>query len=213
MKKLKSFVASFLLIAVGVCGGMAITANIQNVSATSEEYSAFDVNKDGNVNVFDLVMLKNYLLGIDEEPVQEKSYDATGTLVRVVDGDTYILNIDGAETRVRLIGVDTPESVAPPSYYKDNTEEGVAVSQIVKDKMKAGDTIYIEYDVNRQDKYSRTLAYLYFEDGTMVQEWLLTNGYAQVMTIQPNSKYADKFIEMEQKAMEEKVGLWIDAEN
>lgn len=130
------------------------------------------------------------------------------TVLRVVDGDTYSLDIGGEETRVRLIGVDTPESVAPASYAKGNTEEGKTVSDIVKDKIKAGDVLYAEYDVSKTDKYGRTLAYLYFEDGKMVQEWLLENGYAQVMTIQPNSKYADRFVEIQHKAAESKTGLW-----
>lgn len=129
-------------------------------------------------------------------------------VVRVKDGDTYVLSIDGEETTVRLIGVDTPESVAPSEYSKENTSEGATISEIVKQKIKPGDELYIEYDVSRTDKYSRTLAYLYFEDGVMVQEWLLSNGYAQTMTIQPNSKYAEKFAEIQHIAAENKVGLW-----
>lgn len=128
--------------------------------------------------------------------------------VRVVDGDTFIINIGGNDTRVRLIGVDTPESVAPASYHKENTEEGAKVSEIVKSYIKAGDTLYLEYDVGRTDTYGRTLAYLYFENGAMVQDWLLVNGYAQVMTIQPNSKYANHFVELEQQAIAAKVGIW-----
>lgn len=135
-------------------------------------------------------------------------YSGFGKVVRVVDGDTYVLSIDGVETKVRLIGVDTPESVAPETYDKENTEEGVWVSDIVKEKIKEGDILNIEYDVGRTDNYGRTLAYLYFSDGARVQDWLLSNGYAQVMTIQPNSKYADHFAELEQAAMERKVGLW-----
>lgn len=132
----------------------------------------------------------------------------TGTVVRVVDGDTYVLNINGEETKVRLIGVDTPESVAPADYSKENTEEGKEVSDIVKEKIQAGDKLAVEYDVSPTDKYGRTLAYLYFDDGTMVQEWLLKNGYAQCMTIQPNSRYADHFAEIQHEAAENKVGLW-----
>ena len=138
----------------------------------------------------------------------DAEYDAKGTVVKIKDGDTYVLNIDGAETTVRLIGVDTPESVAPEEYRKDNTQEGIDVSNIVKDTIKAGDILYIEYDVGRTDTYGRTLAYLYFESGVMVQEWLLSNGYAQVMTIQPNVKYADHFVTMERVAMNSNVGLW-----
>ncbi len=129
-------------------------------------------------------------------------------VVRVKDGDTYVLMIDGEETTVRLIGVDTPESVAPSDYLKENTSEGEMISEIVKQKIQVGDMLYVEYDVSPTDKYGRTLAYLYFEDGVMVQEWLLENGYAQVMTIQPNSKYAKRFSEVQHIAAENKIGLW-----
>lgn len=129
-------------------------------------------------------------------------------VVRVKDGDTYVLKINGEDTTVRLIGVDTPESVAPSEYSKENTSEGKTVSEIVKQKIQPGDTLYIEYDVSQTDKYGRTLAYLYFENGLMVQDWLIQNGYAQVMTIQPNSKYAEKFSELQHTAAENRVGLW-----
>lgn len=120
-----------------------------------------------------------------------------GEMVRVKDGDTYVMIIDGKETTVRLIGVDTPESVAPSDYSKENTSEGKTISEIVKQKLQPGDVLYVEYDAAQLDKYGRTLAYLYFEDGVMVQEWLLQNGYAQVMTVQPNSKYAERFAEIQ----------------
>lgn len=129
-------------------------------------------------------------------------------VVRIKDGDTYVLKIDGEETTVRLIGVDTPESVAPSDCSKENTNEGKTISEIVKQKIQQGDTIYIEYDVSKTDKYGRTLAYLYFENGLMVQEWLLQNGYAQVMSVQPNCKYSERFAEVQHTAVENRVGLW-----
>lgn len=136
----------------------------------------------------------------------------TATFVRAKDGDTYVVKLDSTkqEITVRLIGVDTPESVAPEDYYKNNTAEGKEVSAIVKDKIKAGDKLSVEYDVQTEDKYGRTLAYLYFSDGTMVQDWLLENGYAQVMTIQPNSKYAEHFAEIQHRAAENGAGLWAE---
>lgn len=133
-----------------------------------------------------------------------------GEMVRVKDGDTYAMIIDDKETTVRLIGVDTPESVAPSEYSKENTSEGKTISEIVKKKLQPGDVLYVEYDAAQIDKYGRTLVYLYFEDGLMVQEWLLQNGYAQVMTVQPNSKYAERFAEIQHKAAADKIGLWAD---
>lgn len=130
------------------------------------------------------------------------------TVIRVIDGDTYELEISGEKQKVRLIGVDTPESVAPSDYRTENTEEGKEVSQIVKEKFQDIDTVYVEYDVSPTDKYGRTLAYVYFEDGTMVQDWLLENGYANTATYPPNVKHADHFAELAHTAAEQKVGLW-----
>lgn len=139
--------------------------------------------------------------------VPEKHNNA-GTVKRIKDGDTYVVTVNGEDITFRLIGVDTPESVAPESYRTGNTEEGKEISDIVKDKLTVGTTVYIEYDVSQTDKYGRHLAYLYFEDGTMVQEWLLRNGYANIATYPPNVKYTERFTEIAHNACEEKVGLW-----
>ncbi len=134
------------------------------------------------------------------------------TVKRVVDGDTYVVSLNGEDTKIRLIGVDTPESVAPDSYLeqsgKENTKEGKDISDIMKDKLPEGTTLYLEFDVNMYDKYDRVLAYAYFEDGEMVQEYLLNNGYAKVMTIEPNVAYSDRFVALEQAAMDNGVGIW-----
>lgn len=134
------------------------------------------------------------------------------SVVRVVDGDTYYVNMNGQDVKVRLIGVDTPESVAPQSYMdatgKENTEVGEYISEIMKDVIKEGDTLLLEFDVDMYDKYDRVLAYAYFEDGEMVQDFLLSNGLAQVMTIQPNVKYSDHFAEMQRVAVENGIGIW-----
>jgi len=146
---------------------------------------------------------------LSAEKTSELNYiDDIGTLVRVVDGDTYVIDTGNAEKKIRLIGVDTPESVAPADYCKENTAEGKKVSDIVKDKITEGDIVYIEYDVEETDKYGRTLAYLYFPDGMMIQEWLLSNGYADTITYPPNVKYSEHFSEIAHTAMENKVGLW-----
>lgn len=136
------------------------------------------------------------------------------TVVRVVDGDTYVVNLDGEETKVRLIGVDTPESVAPDSYTektgKENTDFGKEVSDYMKEQIKEGDVLFLEFDVSKYDKYNRVLAYAYFPDGEMIQEKLLKEGKAQVMTVQPNSLYSKRFLEIQQKARDEGVGMWAD---
>lgn len=134
------------------------------------------------------------------------------TVVRVVDGDTYVVNLDGNETKVRLIGVDTPESVASQEYLdrtgKENTEFGKDVSDYMKGMLSEGSILYLEFDVDKYDKYDRVLAYAYFEDGEMVQEHLLKKGFARVMTIEPNVAYSERFVDLEQEAMNNGVGMW-----
>ena len=128
------------------------------------------------------------------------------SVVRVVDGDTIIVDIDGEETRIRFIGVDTPESVNPDE--SKNTDEGKEASDWTKELL-TNKSVYLEYDVDPQDDYGRTLAYVYLDDGkTMVNQLLLENGYAVTMTIQPNSKYADDFYNLQVAARKEKTGFW-----
>ena len=187
MKVLKELIYLAIIIAVGIA-----TVKVLNVDDTSTDSTESK--------------------GVTESVAVGENISDTATFVRAKDGDTYVVKLDsnGQEITVRLIGVDTPESVAPEEYYKENTEEGKLISDIVKDKIKEGDKLSVEYDAQTEDKYGRILAYLYFDNGEMVQEWLLKNGYAQIMTIQPNSKYADHFLTLQQEAIDNNVGLWKD---
>ena len=68
---------------------------------------------------------------------------------------------------------------------------------------------YLEYDVSSEDQYGRMLAYVYLDDGeTMIERILLSEGLASIMTVQPNSKYADEFYNIQKKAREEGKGFW-----
>lgn len=121
---------------------------------------------------------------------------------RVVDGDTLIVYIDGVRTRVRLIGINTPESVAPEE--ERNTEEGVAASDYVKTLMDEADyEVYLEYDNERYDQYDRTLAYVYIDyDGevVMLERMLLEEGMAQAVLYGTNDRYYDEFCRLEDEA-------------
>ncbi len=123
------------------------------------------------------------------------------TVERVVDGDTFVL-VGG--DRVRMIGVDTPETVKPGTAVQTYGKEA---SDFTK-KMLTGKKVRLEYDVSEKDRYGRLLAYVYLEDGTFYNELLLKEGYAQVMTVPPNVKYADHFVEVQRKARVAKKGLW-----
>lgn len=130
-----------------------------------------------------------------------------GKVIRIIDGDTFVCDINNKQTTIRLIGVDTPESVH--SDESKNTEEGKIASLYTKSLLDE-QTVYLEYDVSVTDYYGRTLAYVYLEDSTMLQEILLREGYAKLMTVQPNSKYESIFLKLEQKAKDEGKGFWED---
>ena len=114
---------------------------------------------------------------------------------RVVDGDTIIVyDKDGNKLRVRLTGINAPESVHPDEEM--NTEEGRQASDFLKELLEDTEYVYLEYDVEQFDQYDRTLAYVWIEeDGEylMLNEIMLSEGYAEPVFIKPNLKYADYF--------------------
>lgn len=112
---------------------------------------------------------------------------------RVVDGDTIVVILDGKKEKVRMIGIDTPESVHPDKSR--NTPMGKIASKYTKDNLE-GKYVALETDVQERDKYGRILAYVYIDD-KMFNKTLLEEGLAKLMTIPPNVKYADDFKKIE----------------
>lgn len=133
---------------------------------------------------------------------------------RAVDGDTLALS-NGE--KVRLIGVDTPESASNPKLYRDVKKTGKDAQTILAmgaqakaytKKLCEGQRVRLVTDVTPRDKYGRLLAYVYKEDNTFVNAELIRSGYAQVYTIPPNVKYAKFFRQLETEARENRRGLW-----
>ena len=126
-------------------------------------------------------------------------------VVRIIDGDTIAVNMDGTETSVRLIGIDAPESVHPDE--SKNTEEGLIASAFAGDLL-SGKRVYLEFDSEYKDAYGRVLAYVYLENGSMVNSMLLDEGMAQVYTIPPNTRYEKEFLEIQRSARNSGRGFW-----
>ncbi|MBQ4254080.1 MAG: thermonuclease family protein [Erysipelotrichaceae bacterium] len=125
----------------------------------------------------------------------------------VYDGDTIEVTIRNRDVRIRLIGLDTPESVAPEEYG-ENTEEGKIAAEYLR-SLLTGKSVYLEFDKDKYDNYGRMLAYVYLQDGkTMVNILILQEGYAKTIRIYPNEKYADLFSRAERKARSENKGFW-----
>lgn len=145
--------------------------------------------------------------------------DEVFVVTRVVDGDT--LKLSNGQ-RVRLIGVDTPEMHYSNKLLKDakRTKRSIAAiqdlgrkaSQFTKNLCE-GKKVRLEFDVEKYDHYKRILAYVYLEDGTFVNAKIIEEGFAQIMTIPPNVKFADYFLELQKKARDNHKGLWADTES
>lgn len=159
----------------------------------------------------------------DDKNVDDESkpvLDGPYHISYVVDGDTVKFEEWGSDVRVRLIGIDTPESVASDEYLeksgKQNTQEGKDASSFLKayfpkNKVEQN-VVYIERDVEYKDRYDRELVYLYAErDGKLVfvNELLLREGLAKLFSLQPNTKYADNiFLDAQRYARENGKGFW-----
>lgn len=139
-------------------------------------------------------------------------------VVSVVDGDTISVTIDGKLERVRLIGIDTPESRPNRRASKQATSErldskkilelGAKASAHTKTLLPKGSHVRLEYDVQKRDRYGRLLAYVWLPDGTMANEEIIRSGFAYLLTIPPNVKYREKFADAFRKSREESRGLW-----
>jgi micrococcal nuclease len=127
-------------------------------------------------------------------------------VTRIVDGDTFWAEDGrGKSIKVRLTGVDAPETHNTRRKLKSPY---AGESALYLAKMIGGKKVRLEFDVSRYDQYGRTLAYVYLVNGTFVNAELVRNGYAMVMTVPPNVRYADYFTDLAGKARKHKRGLW-----
>lgn len=125
------------------------------------------------------------------------------TIERVVDGDTIV--VSGGE-RVRLIGVDTPETKDP---RRPVGCFGRQASAFTSGLLPAGSRVRLVGDVEQRDRYQRLLAYVYrLPDGLFVNAELLRRGFGQVLTIPPNVAHSEEFVAVARQARDEERGLW-----
>jgi endonuclease YncB( thermonuclease family) len=119
----------------------------------------------------------------------------------VYDGDTILIN-NGDQ--IRYIGIDTPEM----DYNRKEHEFMAKAAKRFNERLIKGKKVRLETDIEKKDRYGRTLAYVFLQDGTMVNLKLIERGLARVMTTRSNKKYRSLFIEAQQRAMESRLGIW-----
>jgi micrococcal nuclease len=128
------------------------------------------------------------------------------TVVEVIDGDTLAVELAGADEHVRLIGIDTPETVAP-----DRPDEcfGAEASHHLADLAPPGTDLRLERDVEARDQYDRLLAYAYrARDGLFLNLAQVTGGFAEPLAYPPNTAHRAEFERAARDARVAGAGLW-----
>ena len=133
----------------------------------------------------------------------------TATVTRVVDGDTLVVDIAGQEERVRLIGVDTPETVHPKKPVEYFGKEASAFTK----RIAEGETVRLESDPqnSNRDRYNRLLRYVYLPDGTCLNAEIIRQGYGFAYVKYPFSRM-EEYRLLERSAREGERGLWHQSE-
>lgn len=124
-------------------------------------------------------------------------------VLRVVDGDTIEVALGGRTEDLRLIGVDTPETVKPGAPVDCFGPEASEFSK----RLLSGEQVELRFDRELRDRYDRLLAYVYLDD-TFVNAELIRGGYARTLEIAPNTSEAEQLGRLEQAAGEAGAGLW-----
>jgi len=161
---------------------------------------------DGSARRFKFLIPIFLFCFLNCQPHRSNDHAEYFPVTRVVDGDTFWVDDGTAKgVKIRLIGVDAPETRKSArkdvGYY--GTEAKVYLSELIADK-----EVKLEYDVDRKDRYGRVLAYAYLPDGTFINADLVKRGYAMVLTVPPNVKFADLFVKLQREARNRKRGLW-----
>ncbi len=127
-------------------------------------------------------------------------------VIKVVDGDTIDVSLNGKTERLRLIGIDTPETVDPRKTVQCFGKEASDKAK----EMLTGKKVTLEADPTQgdRDKYGRLLRYLFIENGPHYNKWLVENGYAHEYTYNTPYKYQKEFKKAEKIAREGSKGLW-----
>ena len=173
-----------------------------------------DIAKDITVDM--VTGLKDAAVNTKDRLTVDSKDRVACKLIRVVDGDTIVVKMDDDEVKVRLIGIDTPESVNPDEGR--NNEYGEEASAYTKMLLTGVETLYLEFDSKLIDDYGRTLAYVWLIETNqnttdvigqyMVNGILVKDGYAMAKDYPPNIRYSSSLSMLQDEAKKRAEGLW-----
>ena len=139
-------------------------------------------------------------------PTAPVSDPGAAEVVTVIDGDTIEVRVGGRVERVRLLGIDTPESVDPNRPVECH---GPEASAFTRQLLPEGTAVRLERDQEPRDHFDRLLAYVFrADDGVFVNEAILAAGEAEVLSIDPNHAYASQLAAAADAARAAGAGLW-----
>ena len=159
------------------------------------------ISKSGLVAVLTCLILSN--CSSSGEPLPD---GANGRIVKVIDGDTVDVSMSGRTERVRLIGIDTPETKKPNTPIQCF---GPEASKHINELLPVDTPVLLQRDVEARDPYGRLLGYVYrTSDNLFINQDLIINGFARPLSIAPNTAFASEFATLAQTAQNSKIGLW-----
>lgn len=200
--KIRKFKLILLTVLFSLCFLTACSSKNDKIIESSTHYYDADID-----NIEDESSVE-----INEAQNTEENTTTTfeeAKLIRVIDGDTIEVELNNTQYSVRLIGINTPESVAPDSYKTKNSIEGTEASNTAKDMLSGVETLYLQKDVSDTDKYDRLLRYVWLEKPNdendineistkMLNAILVDKGIAEIATYKPDTKYEWAFKELTQ---------------
>jgi micrococcal nuclease len=146
---------------------------------------------------------------LTEQPVTTISpgaVEANAEVDFVIDGDTIDVLIDGTEERVRLIGIDTPETKKPNTPIECFGPEATSFTTSL---LPVGTPVRLERDIVNRDHFGRLLAYVYRAgDGIFVNYEVLRQGFGTPLSIEPNTTHIELFVDAARTAEASDVGIW-----
>lgn len=201
--KIRKFKLILLTVLFSLCFLTACSSKNDKIIESSTHYYDADID-----NIEDESSVE-----INETQNTEENTTTTfeeAKLIRVIDGDTIEVELNNTQYSVRLIGINTPESVAPDSYKTKNSIEGTEASNTVKDILSDVKTVYLQKDVSDTDKYDRLLRYVWLEKPNdendineistkMLNAILVNKGIAEIATYKLDTKYEWAFKELNQQ--------------
>ena len=153
-----------------------------------------------------IVLITSCSIGKKEFQLNE---DVLYKVVRIVDGDTYVLEDgNGTKEKIRIIGVNTPETKHPK---KGLEPFGIEATTFAK-KHLSNTVVKLKFEKGKRDRYKRVLAHVYV-NGIHFNKMLIDSGFAKASFYSPNYKYRDAFKQAEEIAISKKLGMWSERED